>query len=315
MTRFRTPSRPLTLSEQVNEMLEQAEAHLVSLRGSGAAAMQVLFLLDQAAEQLRGLKEAGADVRAEEGYLASVKWGLERKASVFLREVGPALKAGREQREAESLGPWWWIDRVYARRRRRLLARRLLIALVVVLVAVVGWLAYRRFLAPSPEVRQARDHIADGEAQLMDGNLEEALEDFEAAVALTPNDLDTMFMVGVLRQELGDEEGAQRAYETIRGRGISEKEFFLQRGHSFFQIRDLEAALADAERVIALDPNWGYGFYLRGSVEAAAGDTWAAVDDYMLAADLAHTSGDAQLEGLARLQRALLFQTLSLEEE
>jgi tetratricopeptide (TPR) repeat protein len=315
MTRLTLPSRPPTLLEQVQEILGQIEVRLANLSGSGSDAMEIISLLDQVAGQLEELETAGADVRAERGYLTSVWQGLKRRARRFLREVGPALRIERERQEMDSLAPWWWIDRVYAQKRRRVLKKRLLTTLLALLTAAAVWLVYQQFLAPPPEVRQALDYVASGEMRLDDGDLEGALVAFEAAADLTPNDPEALIRVGAMRQKLGDEEGAQAAYEAVRELGISEREFLVQRGGLFLQMRELEAARADAEMIIELDAEWGYGFYLRASVEMEEGETQAALDDYSTAAEMAHAAGDAQLEALARMQMALLLQSAPLLEE
>ena len=71
-------------------------------------------------------------------------------------------------------------------------------------------------------------------------------------------------------------------------------------------------ARADAERVVRLAPDWGYGFYLRASVELAEGDPEAALIDYQRAADLAQAADDPQLEAMARAQIALILQAPAL---
>lgn len=307
MTRLAVPSRPRSPLDEVRQALERVEMRLANLRGSGADGVEVLLLLDQVADRLEELEAAGADVRAERGRLESAWQGLQRKARLFLREVGPALRAERERRTVGPLRPWWWLDEAYGRAQRRALGRGLLVALAVVATVAVGWLAYERFLAPPPQVRQALRHAAWGQERMEAGDLAGALAKFEAAARLTPDDPEMVLWVGVLRQKLGDEEGAQAAYGVARCLGLSEKEFLLRRGTLFLEAGDLEAARADAEAAIELDPRWGYGFYLRASVEAAAGEIGAAVADYRRAADLAHIAGDTQLEAAARAQMAFFL--------
>ncbi|HEC34395.1 MAG TPA: hypothetical protein ENI37_06730 [Chloroflexi bacterium] len=308
MTRLAVPSRPRSPLDEARQALDQVEARLGSLRGSGTDAVEILSLLDRAAGRLEELEAAGADMRTERVRLESVWQGLQRQARAFLREVGPALRAERERREAETLGPWWSLDRIYAQTQRRALRKRLLVALAAALVVAAGWLVYERFLAPPPSVRQALRHAARGQERLEAGDPVGALAEFEAAACLTPDDPEMLLWIGILRQRLGDEDGAQAAYEAARDLGLNDEEFLLQRGTLFLQVGDLERARADAEAVVGLSPRWGYGFYLRACVEEAAGEIQAAVADYRHAADLANAAGDAQLEATARVRMGLLIQ-------
>jgi Tfp pilus assembly protein PilF len=192
--------------------------------------------------------------------------------------------------------------------QRRSLGRAALGALAVVLLLATGWLVYDRLIAPPPELRQAFEHIARGEQSATQGDMAGALEEFQAATDLAPSELEPHLWIGVLRQSIGDEGGAQAAYDTARALGIDERDLVLERGVLFLQVGNLVAARQDADAVIQLAPDWGYGYYLRASVEEAAGEVEAAIDDYRKAADLARESGEDELEAAAQVQLGLLIQ-------
>ncbi|HEY76212.1 MAG TPA: tetratricopeptide repeat protein [Thermoflexia bacterium] len=308
MVQWVIPPRPHTRLDQVRETLDEIEARLPNLRGTGPKAIELLLLFDQVAETLDRLEEAGADVRAERGRLDSAWRTLRRRARVFLKEVGTDLRERREQQKEARLRPWWFLDHIHAREQRRGLLRKGLFGLIGGILLVLGWVGYERFLAPPEEVRQALRHAEEGQSWLEQGDLERALAEFEAAAALTPDDPEMWLWVGVLRQRLGDEGGAEAAFRKARNQGLAEWEFRFQRGTLLLQIGDLEAALIDAESAIELAPDWGYGYYLRASVRAMKGDIEAALIDYQQAADLAHAAEDTQLEAMARTQMALLLQ-------
>jgi len=311
MARWVIRPKPHSRLDEAREALDQIEARLPSLRGTGGEAVQLLALLDRVAETLDRLEVAGADVRAERGRLDSAWQALQRHARTFLREAGDALREERDRRGPGPLRPWWYLDQAYARQQRRNLLRRGLLALGGVLLLVLTWLMYDRFLAPPPEVRQALRHADQGQDWALSGDLERALAEFEAAAALTPDDPEMWLWVGLLRQRLGDEAGANQAYEKARQQGLDEKAFHFQRGTFLLQIGDAEAAMADAESAIALAPEWGYGYYLRACVEVLQGETQAAVIDYQRAADLAQAVEDHELEAMARTQMGFLLQSPS----
>ncbi len=308
MTRLGVPSQPRTALGQVRETLGRVEDGLGRLPGSGAAAVELVILLDEAAGRLDELEAAGANVGAERERLESAWRRMQRQARDLLREAGPALRAERERRGAEAERPWWFLDQSYAQTQRRAVGKALLVGLAVLLTVAFGWFVYERWIGPPPEVRQALRYIATGQELASGGELEAALESFEAAVALTPDDPEPLLWAGVLRQELGDAEGARENYDAARELVPGERSFLFQRGTILLQVGDTEAALVDAEAAIRLSPRWGYGFYLRASAEAEQGRIETAITDYQVAADLAHVAEDVELEAMARAQLALLEQ-------
>jgi tetratricopeptide (TPR) repeat protein len=308
MTKWAVPRKPLSQLDRVREALDRVEVFLSNLKGSGPDVVQVLFLLDQVARQLEELEAAGATPQAERGRLESSWQKLRRNASGFLREAGPALEQARQRREDPTDRPWWSLDERHARLQRRQLGRGALLALAVVALLAVGWGVYERFLAPPPEVRLALRYMSEGETAVATGEWEEALAAFEAAATLTPGDRELHIWIGVLRQELEDEAGARSAYATARELSTGELRFLFERGTIFIQLGDVEAAAADAEVVIELDPEWGYGYYLQASVDSGRGAVQAAAENLRRAADLAHEAGDTELESLARVQLGLLMQ-------
>jgi tetratricopeptide (TPR) repeat protein len=286
MTKWAVPRKPLSQLDRVREALDRVEVFLSNLKGSGPDVVQVLFLLDQVARQLEELEAAGATPQAERGRLESSWQKLRRNAYGFLREAGPALEQARQRREDPTDRPWWSLDERHARLQRRQLGRGALLALAVV----------------------ALRYMSEGETAVATGEWEEALAAFEAAATLTPGDRELHIWIGVLRQELEDEAGARSAYATARELSTGELRFLFERGTIFIQLGDVEAAAADAEVVIELDPEWGYGYYLQASVDSGRGAVQAAAENLRRAADLAHEAGDTELESLARVQLGLLMQ-------
>ncbi len=294
---------------RVRKGLERIEAGLTNLRGAGQAeAVALLTLLDQAAEGLERLEEAGADVRAERGRMEAAWQRLQRQARLFLQEAGPALAAERARRSPPPHHPWWFLDRTFAQAQRRLLARRMGGILLALLLGLLAWALYDRFIAPPPNVRQSLEQYDLGRERAAAGDLPGALAAFEAAAELTPDDPDPLLWVGVLRQTMGDEEGAQTAYAGARDLGLDGAEFLFQRGMLFIEAGNLEAARSDANALLETSPSWGHAFFLRASVEEAAGEFAAAADDYARAAELAHEAGDVELEATARVRLGLMIQ-------
>ena len=306
MTRLAPPS-PHSPLGTVRQTLERLETQVTHLRGSGTSAVEILTALDEVSASLHRLEAAGANVRAEAARLESVWRMLQRRAALFVREAGPALAAARQGRDEDSLQPWWTLDRSVSLTQRRLMRRGLLIGLGLFALLLGGWLAYDRFVAPPPKQRLAMRYLAQGQELVGVGEMTQALTEFEAAAALTPDDAEVQLWVCVLRRQAGDETGAQAACAAARGM-LDEAEFFCQRGDILLSSGDLEAAAQDAAAAIEAAPDSGYGYYLRGSVAAMRGEVEAAIADYRTAADLAHAADDIELEAAARAQEGLLLQ-------
>lgn len=308
MTRLTVPSQPHSAVQPLRADLERVENHLVDLRRAGPAAIEVPLLLERAACRIAELEAAGADVRAERVRLEAAWQRLQRNARPFLRQAGAALRAERQRLGEQASGPWWQLDRRQAEVESQAYRRSGLLALTAVLLLVAAWLAYDRWLAPPAATRQALAHLANAQEQLAAGASNVALAECEAALALLPDDADALLCAGVLRQELGDADGAQQAYQAARQAGLSEGELLLQRGMLWLQVGNLAAARADAQALLSADPDGGYGFYLRAAVEVEAGNVDAAVADYQRAIECARAAGDDELEATATVQRGLLLQ-------
>ena len=314
MAKTFVPSTARTPVDRVRESLDEAERSVASLRGAGPQALQLLLLFDQAADALAELDAGGADVRAERVRFETVQRQLRRQQSGFLAEVGAALQRERAAVQPDQARWWWFVDQAVAQQRTRRLRRGLVGGLGAVLLLSAAWLAYDRFIAPPPQVRQAFQHSASGETLVEEGDLRAALAEFEAAAALTPDDPQPWLWQGVVHIELDELDDARMAFETARSLSETDLDFLLERGLAYLRVGNLPAAGSDAELAVRENPDSGYAHYLRASVATEVGDYAAAIADLERAAELAQAAGDTQLEATARTQRAVVIQ-LQLYQE
>lgn len=308
MGKFFIPPTAHTPADHVRESLDRAERRVANLRGAGSQALDLLHLLGQAAQGLAELEAAGVDVRSERVRFENVQRQLYRRQRRFVAEVGAALREERASIQPDRTRWWWFLDQAVAQQRQRQLRRRLVGGLVAAVLLLIAYLAYDRFIAPPPQVRQAFRRSASGESLVEEGDLPAALAEFEAAAALTPDAPDPWLWQGVIHFELNELEDAQVAFDTARALYESDLHFLLARGVAYLHVGDLAAASADAEQVIVESPRSGWGYYLRASVAVEQGDYDAAVADLEQAEDLARAAGNVQLEAYARTQRAYVIQ-------
>jgi tetratricopeptide (TPR) repeat protein len=302
------PVTARTPADRVRETLDLAELRVTNLRHSGPQALELLHLLDQTAQGLGELEESGMDVRAEQARFETVQRQLERQQRRFLAEAGAALHKERAAAQPDGAHPWWFLDEMAARQRQRQLRRLLTWGTVVLLILAGGWLAYDRFIAPPPEVRQAFQHSATGEALVEERDLQAALAEFAAAAALTPDDPQPWLWQGIIHFEWNELDEAQVAFDTARTLYGTDFDFLLDRSLAYLRLGDLDAASADIEQAITEAPQDGRAYFVRAGIAEEQGNYAMALADLAQAAELAREAGDTELEATARAQWAMMVQ-------
>jgi cytochrome c-type biogenesis protein CcmH/NrfG len=305
-----------TPADDVREALSDAERLVAGVRKAGPEIVELLHLLDRIAEDLERLEAGGMDVRVERSRFGAVQSQLERHKGRFLARAGEAFKEAREAAQPEQAHWWWFIDAEWREERKQRIRRVLIVGAVVVFLLVVGVLVHEFFIAPPPEIRQAMKHESGGERLARDeGNLEAALAEFETAAELNPDKPSYWVWIGVLRMELEDADAAEEAFAAARSLYETNFDFLLARAWTYRDLGDLDAAAVDVEQAILENPDSGWGYYARHAIAVSRGDYQAALDDLEKASELAQASGDVELEAMARIQRAMVLQMLSVPSE
>lgn len=298
-----------TPADDVREALSEAERLMANLRKAGPQEVELLSLFDEIANGLQELEAAGMDARVERSRFETVQLQLDRNKGRFLTKVGKAFGEAREAAQPDREQPWWFIDEEWAQERRQKLRRVLTIGAIMVGVLIVLGIPYQIFLAPSPEERAVLRSESRGEYLVReDKDFAAALVEFEAASALFPDDPSHWVWIGVLRLELGDEEGSEKALVTARSLYPRNADFLLKRAQVYRDVGDLDAALADADQAILEDPDFAWAYYTRHFIYVERGDIRSALDDLDKAEELAQESKDVQLQAVVRYQRAMVLQ-------
>lgn len=308
MGKYYVPPTALTPGDRVREALGRAERRVTNLRGMGPRALELLHLLDQIADGLEQLRELGTDVRAEEVRFETIQRRLQGRKRLFLRQVRSALEEERQLVQPSPERWWWFLDVAVARERKQRLRRLAISGAIAIVALLIAAFIYDRFIAPPRNVRQAYRYASDGEALVEAGDLQGALEKFQKAAELDPNDPDYLVWIGVVYEELNRSQEAEAAFQAALTRFSSEQELLLSRGLKYLRVGDIEAAEADAEMALSRYPDSGWAYTLRANVAAAKGDYDLAIAALDRAAELAAAAGDTQLEAYARTQRAMVIQ-------
>jgi tetratricopeptide (TPR) repeat protein len=308
MGKLYVPSKSLTPVDRVREALDEAERGLSNMHDAGPQALQLLHLFDQISRDLETLEREGVDVRVERSRFQMIQSRLERRKHRFLKEVDDALEPARAQVGPVPTQPWWYLDKAAIRQRRRTLLRVGAAAMTLIAVLTLAWLGYQHFLAPPPAVRQALRRVDTGQARVEDGELEAALEDFQAAAQLTPENPEPWLWQGVLYDGLDEIDKAQGAFDVAQSLYDTSLDFYLNRGRIYMQAGQLQKAENDTDTVLADNPQSGWAYYLRAGIRFRRGDYDRALADLDRAAEVAEEAGDTRLVALARAQQAQVLQ-------
>lgn len=295
---------------ELRRMIRRCEVAVARLEGSGAQALSFLKLLDEIKALMEYLEARGADLGPERTRMKTVEGLLRSKANVLVKEmkaVGGLARARQEVKPDQSRW-WWYLDRTVAERRRQKMLRWLAIGGAVAALLVAGVVAYRTFLAPSPEEQMLQQHLMQATQLRQEGDLAGALAEYEAARALAPDEPEVHLWLGVLYEAEGRNEEAAAAFARARELIGDEVEFLVQRGMIYGQAGDAEAALADAKAALALDPESAMAHFLLGSAYEAQGDFPEALKEFERAAQLAQQAGNNELFVQARMRAAMLLQ-------
>ena len=308
MGKLYVPSQARTSVDGVRRDLDRAESVLCDLSGANADALALPHLFDQIERDLEELERLDVDVRVERTRFETLRRQLRRHRRAFLKQAGKALDEARREVEPSRSHWWWYLDEEAARERRRTWLRRGAGTALIMVLLTGAWLAYKAFLAPPPEVKQAYRHVEAGMSRAEEGELPEALSDFGAATELTPDDPEPWLWKGVLHDQLGEPTKAEDAFNEAETLLATRFDFFLNRGRVYLQSGSVEKAKPDIEAAIALDSTSGWPYYLRAGIGVREGDYDAALADLERARELAEETGDARLQSLAANQQTRLMQ-------
>lgn len=302
----------ITPADALRQLLTRGEDGLIQLTDAASAAA-LFTLLDQIAALLPQLEASGVDLRAE-----TARWqGLQerlltRGARVLAAWQGATpLAAARQARNPTADLWWWWIDQRLAERRRARRRRAAGILLAVAAVIALAAFAVARLFPGDPTMRAAYRLRLEGESALSSGDLSGSADALRQAIQATPEDANLLILYGVVVQQMGDAAAAEQTWQQARELlGGAEAPFLAERGLAFLQAQQPEAALADLETAVALDPTSARTHLLLGSALETMGRVQEALAAYEQAATLAEAAGNSELVAVARVQAANLMQRM-----
>ncbi len=309
---FFVEARPLTRVDVLRERLDHLESSLGRLGNTGLAgdALEIPELVDQAYAILEEIQREGNSVPEEETRLETIASQFKQKAALFLRTIGGA-QALQKVRESRNPGPerwWWFLDRWLAQEKRRQAKQLAIKVMIVVAVLALLGVLYQAFLAPSPQEQAKLDYQNAADQELVQGNLDGALQEIEKALAISPQDPDLLIRKGVLQQALGREAEAAQTYGLAEKALGDRKEFLLMRAQDYLGMGNPEAAITDANAVLQIDAESPEATMLLGQAYELQQKYQEAIAAYEKTGKLADARNRPDITALARIRLAYLMQ-------
>jgi tetratricopeptide (TPR) repeat protein len=212
------------------------------------------------------------------------------------------LREARQARQPDPENWWWFVDQLVANRRRDRVLRLLRLGAGAAVVLLLLFVLYQRFLAPDPATRERLIHQHNAENLALQQDVVGALSEVEQALAVAPDEPELVVLKGVLQRELGQDSASE-------GR----EDFLLARARASLLAGQPEAAVADAQEAVELNPQLAIGYVLMGRAHEQMAEHMEAIFAYEQAIDLAEEQGNYQLAGTTRISVGILMQGLQAQ--
>lgn len=132
----------------------------------------------------------------------------------------------------------------------------------------------------------AAGHFQRGLALMKQGRYAEALQAYDQALVLTPQDANALINRGVVHYELGNFRQALADQSAALALRPDDEQALYNRGNAYAELGATELAFKDYERAIAVNPKSANSYYNRGVLYWEAGDIEKAQADFGKACEL-----------------------------
>jgi Tfp pilus assembly protein PilF len=159
--------------------------------------------------------------------------------------------------------------------------------------------------APKPapagaEIAEAQAHNIRAQALARSGKTEEALAEFDQAIAIDPHNADALYNRGLLYQGEKQHQFAIDDFSAANGLTPQRAEPLLGRAISYLATDKAKEAAADLDEAVQADPENAQAWVTRGLAYERLGDKTKAAGSYAHAIDL-RPKDEAARSGFARV--------------
>lgn len=148
-------------------------------------------------------------------------------------------------------------------------------------------------------ISDAKDHAARGQELARSGKPDEALAEFDQALAADPYNIQALYGRGLIYQGQGRHQQAVEDFTAASGLSPQKAEPLLGRATSYLALDKAKQAAADVDEAVQADPNSAAAWNVRGQVYERLGEKAKAAASYNRALALRPRDEGAR-NGLAR---------------
>ena len=264
-----------TPAAELRKLLSATEDQLPHLKGSGAQVVDFLLGLDRIADLWPQVEAQGADLRPEAGRWETTEALVHKQGPTIVREIGAAggFEAARVRYHPDGQAEWWWqLDREVQKNRIQRIRRAVLTLLVVVIIGAVALVVINRVMPTDPMYQAALSKQMAGQRLIEDGtDYPKAIQAFQEATALTPDDAEPWLWLGVTQRKIGDNEAAEKSFARARSILGQDLELYIQRGLILSGIGLQDDARADLDAALKIDPEEPRGMVVSRQCPGVAG--------------------------------------------
>jgi tetratricopeptide (TPR) repeat protein len=153
----------------------------------------------------------------------------------------------------------------------------------------------------SPEnVRDAQGYAAQGQVLVRSGKTDEALAQFEKALALDPYNVQALNGRGLIHQSERRHAEAIEDFSAVHGLVPQRADPLVARATSYLALDKVKEAASDLDEAVQSEPNNGHAWSMRGQAYERLGDKKQAAACYNRAIAI-RPRDDAARSGLARV--------------
>ncbi len=306
--------RPGTLANLVRDLLDELEVLVTQIdERPPDELLQIPRKLDEVTLLLERLREKGGHWEPEVARLETIAAQFEAQSATFLKRVG-GPDALAERRADEALDPtvWWWNPEALVSERRRKRIRRIVFwAVGILAVGILLVVGYQRFLAPDPAIVEAIAHEMEAEHLVTEeDDIAAALTEVNVGLTYDPENVDLLIFKGVLHEALGETAAAAPAYAEAERLAEDRERFLTSRAQRHLLVGNEEEALADARRLLEVNPDSAHVYYIRGLVAERREEWVAAYGNYETASELAMDANQSEFYVFLRARMAEVLRKL-----
>jgi Tfp pilus assembly protein PilF len=149
-------------------------------------------------------------------------------------------------------------------------------------------------------VSEAQGYAGQGQMLARSGNSDEAMAQFEKALAIDPYNVQALYGRGLIHQGEKRHQEAIEDFTAAHGLTPQRADPLVARATSYLALDKLKEAAADLDEAVLADPNSAHAWSMRGLVYERLGDKPKAAGSYSRAIAL-RPRDDAARNGLARV--------------